>query len=73
MPGVRTVNLHQAEHLGIGLVILGVIVMLGAIWHYLDVARAIDQGDYHPSRLRIVLPALLVVLLGGASVVWLLL
>ena len=73
VPGARTATLHQAEHLGIALVILGVIVMLGGIWHYLAVARAIDQGDYRPSRLRIVVPALLVVLVGGASVAWLLL
>lgn len=69
--GGRAANLH-AEELGIGLVVLGVVVMLGGIWHYLDVARAIDEGNYRPSRLRIVIPALVVVLLGGASLVWLL-
>jgi putative membrane protein len=71
VPGGRTANLH-AEELGIGLVILGVAVMLGGIWHYLDVARAIDQGSYRPSRLRIVVPAAIVALIGGASLVWLL-
>ena len=35
-------------------------------------ARAIDEGAYRPSRIRIVLPALIVVVLGGASLVWLL-
>src|SRR5262245_13398616 len=53
VPGGRTVDVH-AEELGIGLVILGVIVMLGGIWHYLDVARAIDDGNYRPSRTRVV-------------------
>ena len=71
VPGGRTENLH-AEEVGIGLVIVGVIVMLGGIWHYLDVARAIDDGNYQPSRLRIVLPALIVVLIGAGSLVWLL-
>src|SRR5215475_3925159 len=71
VPGGRTANIH-AEELGIGLVILGVIVMLGAIWHYLDVAKAIDEDTYRPSRLRIVLAALAVVVLGGASLAWLL-
>jgi putative membrane protein len=71
VPGGRTANIH-AEELGIGLVILGVVVMLGGIWHYLDVARAIDDGSYRPSRIRIVVPATIVVLLGGASLVWLL-
>ncbi len=72
VPGGRTVNIH-AEELGIGLVILGILMMLGAIWHYLDVASAIDQGTYRPSRIRIVFAALTVVVLGGASLAWLLL
>lgn len=71
VPGGRTVNIH-AEELGIGLVVLGVVVMLGGIWHYLDVARAIDEGSYRPSRVRIVVPSLIVVLIGGVSLVWLL-
>ena len=71
VPGGRTANVH-AEEAGIGLVVVGVIVMLGGIWHYLDVARAIDEGNYRSSRLRIVLPSLIVVLLGGATLVWLL-
>jgi putative membrane protein len=71
VPGGRTTNIH-AEELGIGLVILAVIVMLGGIWHYLDVARAIDEGTYRASRVRIVVPSLIVVLIGGASLVWLL-
>src|SRR5690349_15852873 len=71
VPGGRTENVH-AEEVGIGLVIVGVIVMLGGIWHYLAVARAIDEGNYQPSRLRIVLPALIVVLIGAASLAWLL-
>jgi len=72
VPGAgRTANTH-AEELGIGLVILAVVVMLGGIWHYLDVARAIDAGNYRASRVRIVVPSLLVILIGGASLVWLL-
>ena len=71
VPGGRATNVH-AEEAGIGLVIVGVLVMLGGIWHYLDVARAIDEGNYRSSRVRIVVPALIVVLLGGASLVWLL-
>lgn len=71
VPGGKTSNLH-AEELGIGLVVLGVLVMLGGIWHYLDVARAIDDGTYRPSRMRIVLPGMIVVVMGGASLVWLL-
>jgi putative membrane protein len=71
VPGGRAANIH-AEELGIGLVVLGVIMMVGAIWHYLDVARAIDQENYRPSRLKIVLASLAVLILGGTSMVWLL-
>ena len=69
--GGRTANIH-AEQLGIGLVVLGVVVMLGAIWHYLAIAKAIDEDSYRPSRLCIVLASLAVVVLGGASLAWLL-
>ncbi len=72
VPGGRKLNNAHAEALGVGLVILGILIMLGAIWHYLDVAKAIDEGTYRPSRRRIVLAALAVVGLGGASLVWLL-
>ncbi len=71
VPGGRTANIH-AEELGIGLVILGILMMLGAIWHYLDVAKAIDEDTYRPSRLKIVLASMAVVVLGGASLAWLL-
>jgi len=69
--GGRTANIH-AEELGVGLVILGIVMMLGAIWHYLDVAKAIDEDTYRPSRVKIVLTSLAVVVLGGASLAWLL-
>jgi len=70
-PGGRTTNVH-AEEVGIGLVLLGIVMMLGATWHYLDVARAIDDNSYKPSRLKIVLASLAVVLLGRLSLAWLL-
>jgi putative membrane protein len=71
VPGGRKANLH-AEQLGIGLVVLGVVMMLGATWHYAHVANAIDTDSYRPARLGIILTSLLVVVLGGASLFWLL-
>jgi len=71
VPGKRTENI-RAEELGVGLVILGILMMLGAIWHYLDIAKAIDEGTYRPSRYKIVLASLAVLSLGGTSLVWLL-
>ena len=72
VPGGRTVNIH-AEEAGTGIVGLGVVLILGAIWHYLRVARMIDAGNYQALRSPIVAAALAVLVLGGASLVWLLL
>lgn len=71
VPGGRTVNIH-AEQLGIGLVVLGLLLMIGATWHYMHVAKAIDEESYRPSRLGVVLTALAVIVVGGTSLVWLL-
>jgi putative membrane protein len=67
----HTANAH-AEQLGIGLVGLGLLVMLGGTWHYVHVARTIDDETYRPARIGIVLTALAVLALGGTSLVWLL-
>jgi putative membrane protein len=71
VPGGKTANVH-AEQLGVALVGLGLLVMLGGTWHYIHVARAIDDDTYKPARLGIVLTALAVLALGGTSLAWLL-
>jgi putative membrane protein len=71
VPGGRTVNM-RAEDLGIAMVGLGLLVMLGGTWHYIHVARAIDDETYRPARIGIVMTTLAVFLLGGTSLAWLL-
>jgi putative membrane protein len=71
VPGGRTVNM-RAEDLGIAMVGLGLLVMLGGTWHYIHVARSIDDETYRPARIGIVLTTLAVLLLGGTSLAWLL-
>jgi putative membrane protein len=71
VPGGRTVNVH-AEQLGVGMVGLGLLVMLGGTWHYIHVARSIDDETYRPARAGIILTTLAVFLLGGTSLAWLL-
>jgi putative membrane protein len=72
VPGGRAVNVH-AEELGIALVGLGLAALMGGTWHYLHVARAIDDETYRPARAGIVVLTLAVLALGGTSLVWLLL
>ncbi len=71
VPGGRTINIH-AEELGIVLVVLGLAILIGAAFHYLHVARAIDDDSYEPSRVGIIATVAAVLLLGGSSLVWLL-
>jgi putative membrane protein len=71
VPGERRTNIH-AEEVGIGLVVLGVVVLFGGTWHYLHVANAIDSESYRPTRWVMVLTSFAVLVLGGASLVWLL-
>ncbi len=71
VPGGRTVNM-RAEDLGIAMVGLGLLVMLGGTWHYIHVARSIDDESYRPARIGIVVTTFAVLLLGGTSLAWLL-
>lgn len=71
VPGGRTVNVH-AEQLGVGMVGLGLLVMLGGTWHYIHVAKSIDEETYRPARIGIILTTLAVLMLGGTSLAWLL-
>ena len=76
VPGFKTghhMRNVRAEELGIGLVVLGVAMMVGASWHYLHVANAIDDGTYRPARLKIVMTSIVVLGMGGASLMWLIL
>jgi putative membrane protein len=70
VPGSNAINRH-VEKLGIGLVILGIVIMCGAVWHFLHVGRTIENETYRPAPLPMVLTSLAVVIIGGAALVWL--
>jgi len=72
VPDGKPMNVHAAEELGIGLVALGLVVMIGAMFHYLHVANSIDTESYRPSRVGVIAAALAVLLLGGTSLAWML-
>src|SRR5260370_16142510 len=65
-PQARASNRH-AEAVGVGLVILGLVIMCGAIWHYLRVANSIDSQTYRAPRLVMALTSLAVVAGAGAA------
>lgn len=69
-PQMRSANRH-AEAVGVGLVVLGLVLMCGAIWHYLNVANSIDRQTYRPPRLIMALTSLAVVIVGGITLIWL--
>jgi putative membrane protein len=64
----QAVNRH-AERVGIGLIILGIVIMIGAAWHYLHVADTIDRDTYRPRRGAIILASLAVIGIGGTSLI----
>lgn len=71
LPEVRaTANRHVAA-LGGGLVVLGIVIMIGALWHYLRVSRAIDAESYRPSTLVMATTSAAIVAMGGAALAWL--
>jgi len=64
----QAVNRH-AETVGIGLIVLGIVIMLGAAWHYLHVADTIDREIYRPRRSAVILASLAVIGIGGTALI----
>lgn len=69
VPEVRTMANRHVEKLGIGLVVLGMALMCGAIWHYMRVGRAIDDDTYRPARLTMIVTSIAVVAMGGGALI----
>jgi len=64
----RATNRH-AENVGIGLIALGVLIMVGAAFHYLHVTQTIDREIYRPRRFMVLALAFAVVAIGGTSLI----
>lgn len=58
----------SSQSLGIGLVIIGIIVIVLAVWRYNQVFWQIERGEYRPSRLLIWITAGIVIFLGVLSI-----
>ena len=70
LPGPNAANRH-VEKLGIGLVVLGIVMMCGATWHYLHIGKTIESETYKPAHTPLVMTAFAVVITGGAALIWL--
>jgi putative membrane protein len=71
LPEVRHLANRHIEKLGIGLVILGIVMLIGATCHYLHVGRTIESDTYRPASRTMVATAIVVMLMGGSALVWL--
>jgi len=68
-----TYSFISYQTLGVGLVIVGIFVIVLAVWRYNRVFWQIERGAYQPNRLMIWLTAGIVIVLGLLSIPLLLL
>ena len=71
VPAVRDLANRHVEKLGIGLVMLGLVMLVGATWHYLRVGKTIDDETYYPSVKVMVGTAAVIGVTGGSALIWL--
>ncbi len=71
VPEVRLAANRHVAALGAGLVVLGIVMMVGALWHYLRVSRSIDAEAYRPSTRIMVATSAAIVAMGVVALVWL--
>jgi putative membrane protein len=69
---IQTHSVISTQSVGLGLVIVGIIVIILAVWHYNQVFWQIERGDYQPSRLMVWITATIVTFLGVLSIPFLL-
>lgn len=69
-PGSRAENVH-AESVGLGLVVLSIVLMCGALWHYRYVTLTIESETYVPANRILVLTSVAIVAMGGSALIWL--
>jgi putative membrane protein len=63
--------LIDAQHVGVGMALFGLGLLLLATIRYALVDRAIDRGTFHPNRVMVWLISLVLLGLGAWSIVWL--
>ncbi len=66
--GKPTYSYINSQSLGVGLVIIGILFIILAVWRYNQVFWQIEQANYQPTRLTVWLTAGTVILLGALSI-----
>lgn len=61
-------SLISSETLGLSLIIVGIIIIILAVWRYNKVFRQIEQGSYEATRWMVWLTAGIVIILGILSI-----
>ena len=69
---IPTHSFISSQSLGVGLVIVGIIFIIFAVWRYNQAFWQIEQGNYRPNRLMVWLTAAIVIILGLLSIPFLL-
>jgi len=64
-------DLADLGRLGLGMVIDGLILLVWACFHYTQISNQIERGNYRPSPIMAWIISLVVLVGGGASLVWL--
>jgi len=64
-------TLVEAERVGFGMVVFGILLMMWAGIHHTRVSYQIDRADYRPNRLMVWVITLGVLLIGAPVVGWL--
>ncbi|MGB5962989.1 MAG: DUF202 domain-containing protein [Coleofasciculaceae cyanobacterium] len=62
----------SSQTIGVSLVVVGIMVIILAVWRYNQVFRQIEQANYQPNRLMVWITASIVIILGLLSIPFLL-
>ena len=63
--------LVEAETVGFGMALFGMLLLMWARIHYTRVSYQIDRADYRPNRVMVWIITLAVLLIGAPAVAWL--
>ena len=69
---IPTQSFISSQTLGVGLVIVGILFIVFAVWRYNQVFWQIEQGNYQPNRFMVWVTGAIVIVLGLLSIPYIL-